>query len=422
MDMTKRHSKFCWRADPRASTWLILALASLLACDERERSSGEGGRDPDGAGETARDGGGTQDPSDPEAGASSSQEAGSARDAGLDARVSDAGSSGLDASRDSASSSSDAASNADGTANQSDAGMRAQICGETSSWPAPFAGESIQAQQVGTSSFGFLEGPVWIAEQGVLLFSDMDMGSSGNQGPPARIRRLTPPTSFDVFAQNANSNGLALWGNGVLAATHDTQALSLFNLSNGARTQIPVLAEGKHFNSPNDLTVRSDGTIYFTDPDWQAAGRPNETMKMGVYRIPPPLRTDGSDNGAVLIEGTLNKPNGIALSPDERTLYVGSVGNEIWKYAVASDGSVSNRSMFASTGSSDGMTVDCAGNLYVSSGSVEVFAPDGTRRGQINLGGDPTNVAFGGSDRKTLYITAGSRLYSVALNVPGYPY
>jgi gluconolactonase len=127
-------------------------------------------------------------------------------------------------------------------------------------------------------------------------------------------------------------------------------------------------------------------------------------------------------NNALLIEGGLDKPNGIALSPDERTLYVGSVGSEIWKYTVAADGSVSDRIMFANTGSSDGMTVDCAGNLYVSSGSVEVFAPDASKLGDITLGGDPTNLAFGGSDRKTLYITAGSRLYSVALNLPGYPY
>jgi gluconolactonase len=78
--------------------------------------------------------------------------------------------------------------------------------------------------------------------------------------------------------------------------------------------------------------------------------------------------------------------------------------------------------MFANTGSSDGMTVDCAGNLYVSSGAVEVFAPDGSKLGDITLGGDPTNLAFGGSDRKTLYVTAGPRLYSVALSVPGFPY
>ncbi len=399
----------------------------LLACDGCERSSEAAGAERDG-GETPREdaggrdaGGGNSDPED--AGAGGSQEAGSsARDAGLDARASEAGSPGLDAGRDGGASSSEAGSSqSEAGSSQSDAGMRAQICGAGSSWPAPFAGNSVQAQQVGTNSFGFLEGPVWIASQGVLLFSDMDMGSAGSQGPPARIRRLTPPSSFDVFAQNGNSNGLALWGSALLAATHDTQSLSLFDLSSGARTEIDVLADGKHFNSPNDLTVRSDGTVYFTDPDWQAAGRPNETMKMGVYRIPPPLRTDGN-NDAVLIEGTLNKPNGIALSPDERTLYVGSVGNEIWKYTVAADGSVSNRSMFATTGSSDGMTVDCAGNLYVSSGVVEVFAPDGMRRGEITLGGDPTNVAFGGADRKTLYITAGSRLYSVVLSVPGYPY
>ena len=250
----------------------------------------------------------------------------------------------------------------------------------------------------------------------------MDMGNTGPQGPAARIRRLRAPATFDIFVESSNSNGLALWGDAVIGATHDPQALSLFDLGSGARTQLAVLADGKHFNSPNDLTVRSDGTIYFTDPDWQKTdSRPSETMKMGVYRLPPPLNVTGPNN-ALLIEGGLKKPNGIALSPDEHTLYVGSIDSEVWKYVVAADGTVSNRTMFANTGSSDGMTIDCAGNLYVSSGTVEVFAPDGKKLGDITLGGDPTNVAFGGPDRKTLYITAGSRLFSVRLEVPGFPY
>jgi gluconolactonase len=341
----------------------------------------------------------------------------SGRDGGpLDARASEAGSASDGGARDATENMRDA------TSAQGDAGQRAQVCGEETTWPAPFMGMTIAAQPVGSNTFGFLEGPVWIAEEGVLLFSDMDMGNAGALGPPARIRRLRPPSTFDVFVQTSNSNGLALWqGNALLAATHDTQSLSLFKLDSGARTELAVLADGKHFNSPNDLTVRSDGTVYFTDPDWQIASRPSETMKTGVYRLPPPLRENAA-NSALLVDGTLDKPNGIALSPDERTLYVGSSGNEIWKYAVQADGSLGQRTMFATTGSSDGLTIDCAGNVYVTSGTVEVFAADGMRRGEITLGGQPSNVAFGGADRKTLYITAGSRLYSVKLNVPGYPY
>ena len=224
-----------------------------------------------------------------------------------------------------------------------------------------------------------------------------------------------------MFVEVANSNGLALAPDGtLLAATHDTQALSRFDLATGARTNLPLLALTKHLNSPNDLTVRSDGTVFLTDPDWQLPRRSSETMRTGEYRISAPQSS--SANAATLIDGTLSKPNGIALSPDERTLYVGSSGNEIWKYPVAADGSLGARSKFAETGSSDGMTVDCAGNLYVTSGKVEVFAPDGSKHGEISVDGSPSNVAFGGEDRKTLYITAGPRLYAIQLNVPGYPY
>jgi gluconolactonase len=348
---------------------------------------------------------------------SSSQDAASAADAppGMDA----AGDTGA---------ASDASLGGEGGAPEAgtDAGprtLRAQVCGDGGNWPAPLPpmGQRM-AQPVGTQSFGFLEGPVWIAEQGVLLFSDMNFAGDDAQGPPARIRRLRPPASFDVFAEVSNGNGLALTNDGtLLAATHDNQGLSLFSLASAGRTPLTVRYEGKRFNSPNDLTVRSDGTVYFTDPDWQIGPRDSETMMTGVYRVPPPLSTSGT-NAASLVEGTLGKPNGIALSPDERTLYVGSSGSEIWKYQVAADGSTSGRTKFAEPGSSDGMAVDCAGNLYVTSGVVEVFAPSGERLGEITLAGEPSNAAFGGADRKTLYITAGPRLYSIALNVPGFPY
>ena len=112
----------------------------------------------------------------------------------------------------------------------------------------------------------------------------------------------------------------------------------------------------------------------------------------------------------------------MALSPDEKTLYVGSEGNEIWKYPVNNDGSLGGRNKFAETGSSDGMAVDCAGNLYVASNAIKVFAPGGMKLGEISVGVTPSNAAFGGADRKTLYITAGDKLYSIGLNVPGFPY
>jgi gluconolactonase len=301
---------------------------------------------------------------------------------------------------------------------------RREICGEATSFPSPLPSDSEKrkAEPVGSMTFGFIEGPVWLAAQGVLLFSDMNFSGGDAMGPPSRIRRLKPPATFDEFNPSSNSNGLALAPDGsLLAASHDNQALSRFSMDGVARTQITVLVDGKHLNSPNDLTVRSDGTVYLTDPDWQLGPRTSETKMTGVYRVSAPLSVTGS-NAATLVEGTLQKPNGVALSPDEQTLYVGSQGNEIWKYPVMSDGSLGTRSKFAETGSSDGMAVDCAGNLYVASGTLEVFAPSGMKLGEITLDGDPSNAAFGGSDRKTLYITAGAKLYAITLNVPGFPY
>jgi gluconolactonase len=415
------------RVDPTLSPCVALLCAlSLAACEGSEdggRDSGRKSDASDNAGEDDTGGSGSSDNagrrddggragdagnSPSEAGAQSDA---ASEGAGRDASTSDAG---RDASMDGAT------RDAGGGANA----RRSEVCGSTTSFPDPLpAMNQRQAQPVGSATFGFIEGPVWVASQGVLLFSDMDFGGGDAMGPPSRIRRLKPPATFDEFTGSSNSNGLALAPDGnVLAATHDNQALSRFNIDSATRTPIKVLYQGKHFNSPNDLTVRSDGTVYFTDPDWQLGSRTSEIGSQGVYRVRGPIDVSG-DNAAELMDGTLTKPNGVALSPDEQTLYVGSQGNEIWKYPVNADGSLGMRSKFVDVnGSSDGMAVDCAGNLYVASNTVKVFAPGGAKLGEISVGGTPSNAAFGGADRKTLYITAGDKLYSIGLNVPGFPY
>jgi gluconolactonase len=304
--------------------------------------------------------------------------------------------------------------------------VRTRVCGTATSWPAPLpeSGDKRVAARVTSQNFKFIEGPIWIAERGVLLFSDLDFGGGDTLGPPSKIWRLSPPATIDTFVASSGSNGLALMPDGsLLAATHDTRSLSMFDLASGKRTDLTVRFGGKRFSSPNDIAVRSDGTVYFTDPDWQLGPkRTKEIPQTSAYRIKPPVR-GGQPLEALPFEQTLDKPNGIALSPDERTLYLGSTGNEVWKFDVQPDGSLQNRREFAKTGASDGMTVDCAGNLYVASGTVEVFAPSGQRLGEIRTAGEePSNMAFGGPDRKTLYITARAGLYAITLNVPGYPY
>lgn len=258
---------------------------------------------------------------------------------------------------------------------------------------------------------------MWLASIGALLFSDMDFSTSNQAtGPRSQIRRFVPPNTFDVLSPSAFSNGLAVdRGGSVLAATHDVQSLSRIDPTNGTRTPLLLDFNGDHFNSPNDLAIRFDGNVYFTDPDWQIGPRSSETRITGVYRMDP--------SGVIsLVDGTLNKPNGIALSPNGSTLYVGSAGNDILTYPVSTDGAVGSATVFATTGSSDGLTVDCAGNLYVTSGTVEVFDPNGAKLGDITLNEAPSNVAFGGADQRTLYITARTGLYAIDLLIPGLPY
>ena len=144
----------------------------------------------------------------------------------------------------------------------------------------------------------------------------------------------------------------------------------------------------------------------------------------GVYRVPP-------DGQAILVDGALDKPNGIALSPDGTVLYVadyngGGANGRVGQYPVNPDGSTGARSDFAAGVSvPDGMAVDCAGNLYATAheaGQIFVYAPTGTKTTTISVAPSLTNVAFGGADGMTLYATAGKGLYAIQMNLPGYPY
>ena len=266
----------------------------------------------------------------------------------------------------------------------------------------------------GTGS-GLFEGPVWISELEALFFSDMDFSE---KIPPSTIHRLTPPSTVVPAIANAGSNGLAVDADGmIVACTHDTQSVSRFDPKTGARTAIVRDYDGKPFNSPNDVTIRSDGTLYFTDPDWQAGGRPGPGLT-GVYCRRPGM-------AAVLIDGSLNKPNGISLSPDQTVLYVGDVSGRVSAYAVTADCSPTARRDFANVTEPDGMAVDCTGNLYVTShtpGIIHVFAPSGEPLGQITVAPKLTNLAFGGADHTTLYASAAKGLYAIGMNVAGFAY
>lgn len=245
---------------------------------------------------------------------------------------------------------------------------------------------------------------------GALLFSDI---------PADRIYQFTPPASLGTFrAPSGNSNGLALAPNGdLIICQHQGRVIRL--RPDGGVDTVAAAFDGGLLNSPNDAVVRSDGTIFFTDPTYGGTG---SVGIRGVYRVPP-------TGGVWLVYATTSgQPNGVALSPDERTLYVSdSQLSEVRRFDVAADGTTSNGARFTLTSAGgpggvggDGITTDVNGNLYVTTSvGVKVYRPDAGYLGRVVVAEEPANCAFGDADRQTLYITARTGLYRVRLNVPG---
>lgn len=266
--------------------------------------------------------------------------------------------------------------------------------------------------------FTNVEGPVWIGD--ALYFSEM---TGSNTIPPSRILKIAGG-AVSVVVPDSGSNGLAVDGSGnLLAAVHKDGSISQLSLTGGAAIPLVTTYNGARFTSPNDLTLLADGTIYFSDPNYQNSANPQPAQRL--YRVtPPPART------VSVIADAPSQPNGVTLSPDQKTLYVS--GSGLKKFSVMSDGSLGPASDFVPGSGGDGMAVDCAGNLYVAGGNgnaVRVYSPAGMQLGAIQTDGTgtTTNVAFGGANHQTLYITAqgteGQRgVHSIALNVPGFPY
>jgi len=259
-----------------------------------------------------------------------------------------------------------------------------------------------------------LEAPVWVPAQHALYFSDI--GGTLTNG---RLQKYTPADGkITVFADNVGVGGLALDPQGMLvAAAHDKQRLSRFDPATGQRSDVEggAMYQGKPFNQVNDVVVRSDGNMYFSDPTYQLAGRPGQGV-MAFYRLSP--------TGAVTRIATATNPNGVALSPDGWALYLATTGGgPLQRFALAADGSVMGGGTTFLSSNSDGMGVDCAGNLYLSSGGLKVYSATGQSLGSVTglSSGFTTNSAFGGEDRRTLYITNSTALYQIRLDVPGFP-
>ena len=272
--------------------------------------------------------------------------------------------------------------------------------------------------------FSIIEGPVWLGDA---LYVSQIMG--GMAPPPSRILKIIPgsPAPATVFAFNDGTNGLAIMPDGdLVGAIHlDGSVCRVPLASPNGLIPIALFYGADRFNSPNDLAVRSDGNIYFSDPAGDQAPAPHPQSLTRVYRISPLPAAVVS-----VVDETLSQPNGVTLSLDEQTLYVSGPG--LYKYPVLADGSVGARQPAVATptmyAGSDGMVIDCAGDLYVTTNqSVVVINPAGVEVGRINVAGVQavTNVAFGGADHRTLFITTldgNPGIFTVAMPLPGMPY
>jgi gluconolactonase len=297
--------------------------------------------------------------------------------------------------------------------------------------------------------FGLTEGPVWVPDggDGFLLFSDLisNVIYRWSPGEPIAVHLDRAGYSGSEITKAGfqtrrgrmavlliGPNGLSLDAEGRLLylAANDRAVMRLER--DGTRTVIADRHDGLRFNGPNDLAVHSNGSIYLTDSIWgirDGLANPQAGLKSsGVYLIRDATTTllySDADNPG-------GWPNGIALSPDERHLYLNTGVQNVLRFELAADGTLRNRTVFIAREGSDGMKVDVLGNLYTTNGAgageVRITAPDGVRLGVLELpvpAGEPraqvcaTNVAFGDRDSRTLYITACEHVYRIRMKVAG---
>jgi len=266
-------------------------------------------------------------------------------------------------------------------------------------------------------TIGPAEGPVWWADGHYLLFNDINT---------ARRMKYMPGSSPTVAMEKTNeANGMTRDQQGrLVSAEHLTRRVTRYE-SDGSLTVIANSFQGKRLLRPNDVIVKSDGSIYFTDPGGNAAPEQWDVTISGVYRVSPDL---GSMS---LIIDDMVRPNGLAFSPDENTLYVADTRRRhVRAYQMQANGTIAKETsrVFVDLGGTepgvpDGIKVDAEGNVYSGgSGGLYIIDPKGKKLGRIVHGqAATTNVAFGGDDWKTLYFTTASTLFSVNVKIAGVP-
>jgi len=270
---------------------------------------------------------------------------------------------------------------------------------------AALAQEERQIDRV-AGGFRFTEGPAW-SREGFLLFSDV---------PNDQILKYVPGEKPTVFRENSNgANGNAFDAQGRLYSC-ESRTRRVVRMDKKGNMQ--VLAdkwEGKRLNAPNDIVIRKDGHVYFTDPAFGNQADTRELDFFGVYHITPKGELG-------LIAKPAGRPNGIAFAPGGHVLYVAnSDEHNVRAYDVDHNGEVSNERVVISgvSGVPDGIRVDEKGNIYVAANAVAMYDAHGKLTETIEFSETPANCAFGDSDLQTLYITARTSLYRVRRNVKG---
>ena len=300
--------------------------------------------------------------------------------------------------------------------------------------------DTLIAPQAGIEKLadGFIwsEGPVWVREGRYLLLSDVPANKMYRWSEEDGLSVFLDPSGHASLAPSGfrepGSNGLVRGpGNSILMADHGNRAIARLDLATRAKTFLATHYEGRRFNSPNDLVLGPDGSIYFTDPPYGLDGLNSSPLKElgfnGVYKIAP--------GGAVeLLEKGMSFPNGIILSPDGRTLYVANSDPDravIMAFDLEASGRLAKGRVFADMtklaksglpGLPDGMAVDKAGNLFATGpGGVHIFTPTGERLGRIDTGTAVANCAFG-EDGKTLFLASNHMLARLRTRTTGFNY
>jgi gluconolactonase len=266
------------------------------------------------------------------------------------------------------------------------------------------------------------EGPVWFGDGGYLIWSDI---------PNNRQLRWIPDFGVGVYRAPSNyTNGNTRDREGrLISCSHGARAVLRTELD-GTVTVLADRYKGGRLNSPNDVVVKSDGSVWFTDPDYgilhdyEGHKSPSEQQGCSVFRL------DADSGELTVVADDFVKPNGLAFSPDESLLYVAESGSShdegaprhIRVFDVKSDGTLTNSRVFAEmeTGFPDGFRLDTDGRIWTSAGhNVECYLPDGTLIGRIKLDNPVSNVAFGGPKRNRLFITCTNKLYSLYVTATG---